>query len=290
MWTGSVYMGSQNQALDVIFDNASDWLVLEGSSCTNCDGSTYAIENSTEARQVGLDYSSRSYGTTEMTGTEWVDQVCVTLQACINEFEFFLIKEQQGLQDPVDGVLGLARNQPFFLANDQGTNRGPSYMMAMENANLISENTFSFSMAPYGTDSAMDFGTPKESRMRDPEEMQWLSLNSDYFWSAHCRGFALGSPTNSWAWGSVKDEESTISNGEVYSMFDTGASAIIFPSFYFEQILTEMFSEMGGNEFEVADGYVISKCYDDFPIVYFLFGSKWLAVNPEDYVVDISES
>ena len=51
-----------------------------------------------------------------------------------------------------------------------------------------------------------------------------------------------------------------------------------------------MFSEMGGNEFEVADGYVISKCYDDFPIVYFLFGSKWLAVNPEDYVVDISES
>ena len=66
-------MGSQNQALDVIFDNASDWLVLEGSSCTNCDGSTYAIENSTEARQVGLDYSSRSYGTTEMTGTEWVD-------------------------------------------------------------------------------------------------------------------------------------------------------------------------------------------------------------------------
>ena len=163
-------------------------------------------------------------------------------------------------------------------------------MMAMENANLISENTFSFSMAPYGTDSAMDFGTPKESRMRDPEEMQWLSLNSDYFWSAHCRGFALGSPTNSWAWGSVKDEESTISNGEVYSMFDTGASAIIFPSFYFEQILTEMFSEMGGNEFEVADGYVISKCYDDFPIVYFLFGSKWLAVNPEDYVVDISES
>ena len=107
-------------------------------------------------------------------------------------------------------------------------------MMAMENANLISENTFSFSMAPYGTDSAMDFGTPKESRMRDPEEMQWLSLNSDYFWSAHCRGFALGSPANSWAWGSVKDEESTISNGEVYSMFDTGASAIIFPSFYFE--------------------------------------------------------
>lgn len=51
----------------------------------------------------------------------------------------------------------------------------------------------------------------------------------------------------------------------------------------------EIFSEMDGDEFEVADGYVISKCYDDFPIVYFLFGDKWLQVEPADYVVDISE-
>ena len=57
MWTGAVYMGSQNQALDVIYDNASDWLVLEGKGCTNCEGNTYDIESSSSSRQVGLEYS-----------------------------------------------------------------------------------------------------------------------------------------------------------------------------------------------------------------------------------------
>jgi len=50
-----------------------------------------------------------------------------------------------------------------------------------------------------------------------------------------------------------------------------------------------MFAEMGGNEYEVADGYVISKCYEDFPMLHFLFNDKWLTVEPESYVVDISD-
>lgn len=281
-------MGSKQQALDVIYDNASDWLVLEGAACTNCDGTTYDIESSTAARQVGIDYSQRSYGKTTMSGTEWVDRVCATANACINEFEFFLIYQQEGLKDPVDGVLGLARNQPFYLNREEGINRGPSYMMALENANLISQNTFSFSMSPYGKESTLDFGAPRESGMSDPSKLAWISLNEDYFWSSHCQGFALGNTDNSWAWGSVKGQSDTISGGEVYSIFDTGASAIIFPNYYFDQFITEMFAEMGGDEYEVTDGYVISKCYDDFPKLHFLFNDKWLTVNPDDYVVDIS--
>jgi len=50
-----------------------------------------------------------------------------------------------------------------------------------------------------------------------------------------------------------------------------------------------MFAEMGGDEYEVADGYVISKCYEDFPMLHFLFNDKWLTVEPESYVVDISD-
>lgn len=102
--------------MDVIFDNASDWLVIEGSECTQCEGNTYDVGSSSASRKVGLDYSERSYGNVGMVGSEWVDQVCVTLQACINDFEFFLISEQNGLKNPIDGVLGLARNKPFFLA------------------------------------------------------------------------------------------------------------------------------------------------------------------------------
>ena len=101
-----------------------------------------------------------------MTGSEWTDQVCVTLDTCINNFEFFLIAEQEGFREPVDGVLGLARNMPFFLAKNEGVSRGPSYMMALENAGLISENTFSMEIAPFGSDSTMDFGAPSANPLQ----------------------------------------------------------------------------------------------------------------------------
>ena len=87
-------MGSQNRSMDVIFDNASDWLVVEGSACINCEGNTFNYEQSSSAKQVGTSFSQRSYGAATMTGSEWTDLVCVTLQACINDFEFFLISDQ----------------------------------------------------------------------------------------------------------------------------------------------------------------------------------------------------
>ena len=62
MWTGKVFMGTEGKAMDVIFDNASDWLVVEGSDCPTCEGNTYDISTSSEAKQVGFDYSTRAYG------------------------------------------------------------------------------------------------------------------------------------------------------------------------------------------------------------------------------------
>lgn len=76
-------------------------------------------------------------------------------------------------------------------------------MLALVNAGLISENTFSFYMAPYGKESALDFGTPRNDRMRDPGELRWIDLNDDFFWSAFCKGFAIGSLDNGWSWGSI---------------------------------------------------------------------------------------
>ena len=86
-------------------------------------------------------------------------------------------------------------------------------MKALVNANLISENTFSFSFAPRGGESFMDFGKPREDRMRDPSEMQYIDLLEDFFWSAKSKGFAIGDLSNSWAWGAVKDQEEIVSDG-----------------------------------------------------------------------------
>ena len=91
MWTGSVLMGSSSDKFDVIFDNASDWLTLEGGQCTSCYGDTYDNSKSTFAEQVNTEISQRQYGATTMMGTEWKDKVCVTEQVCIEDFEYFQI-------------------------------------------------------------------------------------------------------------------------------------------------------------------------------------------------------
>lgn len=113
-------------------------------------------------------------GAMTLTGSEYVDQVCVTDLACIENFEYFLISEQTNMREPIDGFMGMARNLPFYLSPEAGINRGPSYMMALANAGLISEETFSFYTAPAGLESYIDFGAPKEERMRDPSELEWI--------------------------------------------------------------------------------------------------------------------
>lgn len=57
-----------------------------------------------------------------------------------------MVSNQAGLREPIDGILGLARNKPFYLSKKD--NRGPSYMMGLYNAGLVSENIFSFKMSP----------------------------------------------------------------------------------------------------------------------------------------------
>lgn len=52
--------------MNVIYDNASDWLVVEGKDCGNCLGDTYNIEGSTAYNQVSTETSSRTYGNVQM--------------------------------------------------------------------------------------------------------------------------------------------------------------------------------------------------------------------------------
>lgn len=45
MWTGPMYMGGTT-LMDVVYDTGSDWLVVEGSNCSNCEGNTYNVDDS----------------------------------------------------------------------------------------------------------------------------------------------------------------------------------------------------------------------------------------------------
>ena len=117
IWTGKVYMGRYTP-LDVIFDTGSDWLVVESHECSNCDGNTYDTSQSTA---VGETFSTRVYGSAYLEGLEYTDTVCVLLNSCVQDFEFFAVYEQTGLKEPLDGVLGLARDNAYYFQNYDGS-------------------------------------------------------------------------------------------------------------------------------------------------------------------------
>lgn len=52
-------MGSEQKAFDVIFDNSSDWLSLEGKDCIKCEGNKYDTTSSTLSKPIGKENSAR---------------------------------------------------------------------------------------------------------------------------------------------------------------------------------------------------------------------------------------
>ena len=116
MWTGKVGFGSEKQEYNLMFDTASDWTVVDGIECGNCMA-RYDPTTSTMSNKIGENESARIYGEHKMMGYEWTDQVCVTESACIKDFEFFLVHQQDkwlNLHEKVHGILGLSRDHAHY--------------------------------------------------------------------------------------------------------------------------------------------------------------------------------
>ena len=110
-----MFMGGTTE-MDVVYDTGSDWLVMEGSSCSNCEGNLYDPSTSQGTpKKIATEISERNYGSASLTGYEYTDKVCITLTLCEDNFEFFLIETQKGISEPIDGILGLSRNYPLYV-------------------------------------------------------------------------------------------------------------------------------------------------------------------------------
>ena len=80
----------------------------------------------------------------------------------------------------------------------------------------------------------------------------------------------------------------TLNEAQAYSIFDSGTSSIFISNNYFRTFLQKIYSQVGDREYYLSNGVVNTACYPNFPILYFMFDNFWLAVEPEDYVIDIS--
>ena len=210
MWTGEIYMGKITK-MDVVYDTGSDWLVVEGSQCSNCEGNTYDIQpslDSGEAVQLTDTTSTREYGSASLTGKEYTDTVCILFTACVSNFEFYLIESQSGIREPIDGIMGMSRNKPFHIQPESGNNSGPLYVEHLYKAGVIGEDKFSFYFTEPGTLSWVDLGEPDFSNIREDAILENLQMiEEDFFWAEYCQGVAIGDTKseNAYSWQSLPD-------------------------------------------------------------------------------------
>lgn len=83
-YTGKVYMGENREELNVLFDTASDWFMLEVHTCAACDDQSvynYADESTTTFSIV----SPREEQFVRISDQGWVQGFAVTDRVCLED-------------------------------------------------------------------------------------------------------------------------------------------------------------------------------------------------------------
>ena len=111
MYEGPVFLGSDEQEFDVVWDTGSGTLLVKSEACSDCAGTTYSYTSSTSHTfNSPAAYDRVSYlDGTSLYGQLGTDKACpVSGQAgaCASAFQFVAISDASGLADS-DGILGL---------------------------------------------------------------------------------------------------------------------------------------------------------------------------------------
>lgn len=97
-WTGKLFIGAKEEPMNVLFDTASDWLMLQGKDCRNCEGNPFDIKSSSSARIEATPNSERVLGASGdlvVTGSDYADTVCIFPNKCVDFFKLFMIESAE---------------------------------------------------------------------------------------------------------------------------------------------------------------------------------------------------
>lgn len=86
--------------------------------------------------------------------------------------------------------MGLSRNEKMLLTNDTIQN-GPIFSDFLAKKNITSDRRFSFSLDYFG-DYFVDFGSPKANTISNVNEIKYIPMYKDFYWSVAGLGVAFG--------------------------------------------------------------------------------------------------
>ena len=145
----------------------------------------------------------------------------------------------------------MARDLDSFLNIE--SDRGPLLVNALIDQGFIEERKFSFyfSRVSDGPLSYVDFGAPQPQSMRDPSEIQYIKVLDDFFWSAYNQGVGIGGTSEEQTYGYSDSDEfgDFVVDNSLFTIIDTGSSAINFSLLYFEDFILKIFEYVGERNF-----------------------------------------
>jgi Eukaryotic aspartyl protease len=75
LYTGTVYIGSDKQSFELIFDTGSDWLVVEDLNCATCESKRFNKTTSTTFEVNSTATKALNYGSASLKGYTGNDTV-----------------------------------------------------------------------------------------------------------------------------------------------------------------------------------------------------------------------
>ena len=114
-----------------------------------------------------------------------------------------------------------------------------------------------------------------------------ISVHDDFFWSVQTTAVRFGTERVD-AYAFPQDPDYAIGADGVYTILDTGATAIYLSKLYFSSFM-EKLEKKALTKLEPYKGRTYARCVP-FPSLFFLVDGQWLEVVERDYVLDVSRA
>ena len=148
-----------------------------------------------------------------------------------------------------------------------------------------SPSAFTFSF-----DSSQTSGGSPFNAVAPTPISEWpaVKVNDDFFWSTQTTGVRFGKEASNSFVFPYDDYYNTggVKKG-VYTILDTGASAIYISSLWFDSFM-DVLEEVAGTRLEPHEGRTYARCVNSFPPLYFQMSGHWIELAVKDYVIDVS--
>ena len=118
--------------------------------------------------------------------------------------------------------------------------------------------------------------------MRLGSKVFYFDVLDDFYWSTHTTSVAIDNPRDvNNIFGFQDQIVAPLQDGKgVYTIFDTGSSDILISKIYFMDFVKKIFNKVGGKDWSFKNGVLYSKCYNNFPSLFFAVNDKWIQLRP----------